>query len=154
MLITDWASRFWKQIRLDFPIICMHPGQPLEVIRRMASILCTSVMNDSFGPITSSNQRGNEEFLLEAVTKPLEMTPKMPSREREGAGAGASGGGYGAMQVLDVRREILQFLGCICGTESGMLAMARHDNAVSRVAIRVADEVDQCYDWRLGESAR
>ena len=121
----------------------------------MASILCTSVMNDSFGPITSSNQRGNEEFLLEAATKPLEMTPKMPSKEREGGtGGGVGGGAYGAMQVLEVRREILQFLGCVCGTESGMLAMARHDNAVSRVAIRVADEVDQCYDWRLGESAR
>jgi len=124
--------------------MCLHPGQPLELIRRMASILCTSVVNDTFGPITSSNQRKNEEFLLEAATKPLEMAPKQSPKEKK----------YTVMQVLELRQEVLQFLGCVCSTESGMLAMAKHDNAVSRVAIRIAEEVDQCYEWRLGEGSR
>jgi hypothetical protein len=124
--------------------MCLHIAQPLEVIRRMASILCTSVLNDSFGPITSSNQRAHEGYLLEAATKPLEMVPRQSGKENR----------YSAVQVLELRQELLQFLGCVCTIELGMLALAKHERAVLRIAMRVAEELDICYEWRPGEGIR
>ncbi|KAA8906658.1 hypothetical protein FN846DRAFT_906948 [Sphaerosporella brunnea] len=139
-----WTKRFWKQIRVDFPIMCLHIAQPLQVMQRMASILCASVLPDSFGPITSINQRANEGFLLEAATKPLELAPRQYGNESK----------YSATQILELRQELLAFLGCVCSTEIGMLALAKHDRGVLRIALRITEELDVCYDWRPGERIR
>ena len=141
--LSEGPSRFWKQIRVDFPIMCLHPAQPLEVIRRMASVLCTSVVSDSFGPVTSA-QHKHGAFLLEAATKPLEMVPRQPSKDKK----------YTPVQILELRQTLVQFLGSVCSIEPGMLALAKHERAVLRLAIRIAEEVDQCYEWRLGEGIR
>jgi hypothetical protein len=134
-------------VRADFPIICLYPAQPIEIMRRIASILCTSAVGDTFGPITTTNvdvQREHESYLLEAATKPLEVVPRGPMRDSK----------YDAMEILELRQELVQFLGCVCSIEPGMLALAKHERAAFRLAIRIAEEVDQCYDWRLGEEAR
>lgn len=142
-LLSEGGLRFWKQVRVDFPIMCLHPAQPLDVIRRMASVLCTSIVGDSFGPITSA-QRKHETFLLEAATKPLEMVPRQPSKDRK----------YSPVQVLELRQMLVRFLGSVASTESGMLALAKHERTVLRLSMRIAEEVDQCYEWRLGEEIR
>jgi hypothetical protein len=109
----------------------------------MASILCTSVLADSFGTISvaSNQQRSREVFLLEAATKPLESLPKKHKN-------------YSAAQVLEMRLELLQFLGCVASTEMGIAALAKHESAVLRIALRVAEELDACYEWRAGEHSR
>jgi hypothetical protein len=126
---------------MDFPFLCLHMWQPPEVIQRMARILCTSVFADSFGPITSSNQRASEGLLLDQATQLLVTL----SREHKK---------YSATQMLEMRMELLQFLGCVASTEMGMAALAKHDRAVLRISLRIAEELDACYDWRPGERIR
>ncbi|KAI5809251.1 hypothetical protein BZA77DRAFT_348008 [Pyronema omphalodes] len=132
-------KRFWKQIRLDFPPICLHPWQATETIRMMASILSTSVLRDTYGPIMSSSQQENEELLLEAITKPLEMSPRAEKNP---------------LKIISMRLQILIFLSRIACIETGKLRLVTHSSVLNRVVNRAAEEVDEAYEWRLGEAEK
>lgn len=140
------APRFWKRIRSDFPLMMLNANQPLRHIQRMASILSTSCLGDSFGPLSSneSDQRINEGHLLEASTRLLADSPKpVPGGLR-----------YTRVQIVELRQEVLQFLGGVAGMELGVLTLARHLNVLPRLVKRIAEELEEAYEFKFGRDQR
>lgn len=111
----------------------------------MASLLSTSVTPTSFGPLVSneSAQRLNEGNLLEAATRLLADHP--PPR---------SGKKHTKLEAAELRMEVVQFLGSVAGVQMGVAALARHPTALPRLARRIADELEEVYEWRFGAERR
>ncbi|PUU74626.1 hypothetical protein B9Z19DRAFT_422854 [Tuber borchii] len=136
------VRRFWHSVRSDFPLILLNPAQPIEHIRRMASILCTSVTSQSFGPRGSNEaaQRQNESNLLASITRVLADTPGSTTGEPR----------WDKVEAVELRKEIVQFLGTIAGTKLGIEALAQHPNALLRLSKRIAEELEEVYEWKYG----
>ncbi|KAF8426866.1 hypothetical protein EV426DRAFT_423425 [Tirmania nivea] len=132
--------RFWKLIRVDFPFILLNAAQPLQDIQRFVSMLCTSVFGDSFGPQLSNEaqQRQNESHILEGVTRLLVEVPDV----------GAEEPGSRHSQIVQLRKEVVHFLGCLVGTERGSKLIISHNSAFSRLVRRISDELDYVYDFK------
>lgn len=105
----------------------------------MANILCTSIIGDTFGPVIS-DQLNNQTILLGCITQLLDTAERDDSCT--------------ALELLALHGDIVEFLGCVVGTDAGMRLVATHPLAVERLAVRVAVEVDQLYEWRRGEGER
>lgn len=133
---------FWKLIRSDFPLMILNPHQRLPHIQRMASLLSTSCLGDSFGSVVSNemDQRTNEGHLIDAVTKLLVNTPRAILNKP----------GYTKLEIIGLRKQILQLLGCISGMEIGLSALAKHPTALTRLIKRMADELEEIYECKFG----
>lgn len=138
--------RFWRLMRSDFALLIFCIRQPLDLMLAMASILCTSASDESFGPCTTVEdaQRENEQTLLSSITQLLITTPKQPDSEEQ----------YTDSQILHLRTEIIQFLGSLAGVESGKRALVNNKDALPRISRRISEEVDELYEWRRGEALR
>lgn len=132
--------RFWKLIRVDFPFILLSAAQPLQDIQRFVSMLCTSVFGDSFGPQLSNEaeQRQNESHILDGVTRLLIEVPDVSAEEP----------GSRRSKIVQLRKEVVHFLGCLVGTERGSKLLISHNSALSRLVRRVSDELDDIYDFK------
>lgn len=124
----------------------LNTNQPLRHIKRMVSILSTSCLGDSFGPLSSneSEQRVNEGHLLDTSTRLMADAPKpMPNESK-----------YTRVQVVELQREILQFLGGVAGMEMGVLSLARNQNVLPRLVKRIAEELEEVYEFKSGRDQR
>lgn len=112
----------------------------------MASILCTSVTSQSFGPRGSNEaaQRQNESNLLASITRVLADTPGSTTGEPK----------WDKVEAVELRKEIVQFLGTIAGTKLGIEALAQHPNALLRLSKRIAEELEELYEWKYGADGR
>ncbi|KAL7270683.1 hypothetical protein RUND412_006598 [Rhizina undulata] len=135
------ARRLWKLTRSDFPLMMLNLNQPLRHIKRMASILCASVLwePESFGPLVSNelDQRANEGNLLEAASRILVDTPIPPPSQAEK---------YSREEILALRSEILQLFGAVMNVDCGVLAIVNHRNALPRLVRRIADDLEEVVD--------
>jgi len=112
----------------------------------MASILCTSVTSQSFGPRGSNEaaQRQNESNLLASITRVLADTPGSTTGEPR----------WDKVEAVELRKEIVQFLGTVAGTKLGIEALAHHPNALLRLSKRIAEELEEVYEWKYGADGR
>lgn len=124
----------------------LSPTQPLEDIRRMASILCTGVFGDSIGPQVGNeaHQRRNESDILDVVTRLLIEAP----------GVGVEEESTRRSKVVQLRKELVHFLGCVVGIRVESDLMVNHPTALSRLVRRIADELDEVYDFRGDVASR
>ena len=138
--IRAYIIRFWKLIRVDFAIILLNAAQPLQDIQRFVSMLCTSVFWDSFGPQLSNEarQRQNESHILDAVTRLLVEVPDVSAEEP----------GSRRSKIVQLRKEVVYFLGCLVGTERGSKLIISHNSALSKLVRRISDELDDVYDFK------
>ncbi|PWW73947.1 hypothetical protein C7212DRAFT_365446 [Tuber magnatum] len=136
------VRRFWHCVRSDFPLILLSPTQPIEHIHRMASILCTSVTSQSFGPRGSNEmaQRQNESNLLASITRVLSDTPGSTTGEPR----------WDRVEAVELRKEIVQFLGTVAGVKLGIEALAQHQVVLPRLSKRIAEELEEVYEWKYG----
>ena len=113
----------------------LNPCQPLDDILRMTSMLCVSVFGDSFGPQVSNeaNQHQNESHILDAASRLLIEVPEVNTRRSK---------------VITLRKELLQFLGCLLATQVGSRLLVNHPTALSRLVRRISDELEELYDFR------
>lgn len=124
----------------------LNPHQRLPHIQRMASLLSISCLGDSFGSVVSNemDQRTNEGHLIDAITKLLVNTPRaIPNKP-----------GYTKLEIIGLRKQILQLLGCISGMETGLSALAKHPTALTRLIKRMADELEEIYECKFGREQR
>lgn len=140
------SKRFWRLVRQDFPVILLQTGQPMEHITTMVSILCTSISDESFGPTVTSQdeQRRGEDLLLNGMTNLLVHIP-------EDVDPSAT---LPTSRVLHLRNIVLEFFGCLVGTQGGKNALLIHKSALNRISRRIAEEVDELYEWRRGQKER
>lgn len=124
----------------------LNANQPLRHIKSMISILSTSCLGDSFGPLSSneSEQRVNEGHLLDTATRLMIDTPKpMPNEPK-----------YTRVQVVELQREVLQFLGGVAGMEMGVLSLARNQSVLPRLVKRIAEELEEVYEFKSERDQR
>lgn len=124
----------------------LNANQPLRHIKSMISILSTSCLGDSFGPLSSneSEQRLNEGHLLDIATRLMTDTPKpMPNEPK-----------YTRVQVVELQREVLQFLGGVAGMEMGVLSLARNQSVLPRLVKRIAEELEEVYEFKSERDQR
>jgi len=112
----------------------------------MTSILCTSVTSQSFGPRGSNEaaQRQNESNLLASITRVLADTPGSTTGEPR----------WDKVEAVELRKEIVQFLGTVAGTRLGIEALAQHPAALLRLSKRIAEELEEVYEWKYGADRR
>ena len=118
----------------------LNATQPLQDIQRFVSMLCTSVFGDSFGPQLSNEaqQRQNESHILDVVTRLLVEVPDVSAEEP----------GSRRSKIVQLRKEVVHFLGCLVGTERGSKLIIGHNSALSRLVRRISDELDDVYDFK------
>jgi len=106
----------------------------------MLTILCTGVFSDSFGPQASNEgtQRQNESHILDVVTRLLIETPDCLGEDEIKK----------RPIILRLRKEVIKFLGCVVGMEDGTRVIANHPTALSRLVRRIADQLEEVYDFR------
>lgn len=131
---------------MDFPLVMLNANQPLRHIKSMVSILSTSCLGDSFGPLSSNEgeQRVNEGHLLDTATRLMTDTPKPMSNEPK----------YTRAQVMELQREVLQFLGGVAGMEMGVLSLANNQNVLPRLVKRIAEELEEVYEFKSERDQR
>lgn len=61
---------------------------------------------------------------------------------------------YTRVQVVELQREILQFLGGVAGMEMGVLSLARNQNVLPRLVKRIAEELEEVYEFKSGRDQR
>lgn len=139
-IIKLTKNRFWKLIRVDFVLMMLNPSQLLDDIQCMTSMLCVSVFGDSFGPQVSSeaNQRQNESHILDAVSRLLVEVPEVNASEQATRRS----------KVIALRKELLQFLGCLLATQTGSKLLVNHPTILSRLVRRISDELEELYNFR------
>ena len=125
---------------MDFPLILLNAAQPLQDIQRFVSMLCTSVFGDSFGPQLSNEvqQRQTESHILDGVTRLLIEVPDVSAEEPSSRRS----------KIVQLRKEVVQFLGCLAGTERGSKLIISHNSVLSRLVRRISDELDDVYDFK------
>lgn len=55
---------------------------------------------------------------------------------------------------MELRKEVLQFLGGVAGMETGIAALAVHQNALPRLIRRIAEELEEIYELKFGRDQR
>lgn len=61
---------------------------------------------------------------------------------------------YTRVQVVELQREILQFLGGVAGMEMGVLSLVRNQNVLPRLVKRIAEELEEVYEFKSGRDQR
>ena len=142
-------ANFWVAMKLDNVLMMLHRAQPLAEISRMLELLATSILPTSFGPILPTNttstctasllqQPKNESSMIDRLTVLLFETPIVPPSEVP----------YTQMEILCLRRSVLDLLTLLCHTNHGGHIIAIHRLAIGRLVRFIHDTVVAVYAYR------
>lgn len=143
-------TRFWELMRWEFVLMMLSQNQPTEHYEMMLSILSTSVLRNSFGPIdtnSDTNVPNNQiaGYIIERLTWPLYEIPYLPmSPER-----------VSAATLSHLRLRIIELLIHMTFSAHAGRALATHPKAIGRLVSFLSEELDTLYqhNHRHKESA-
>jgi hypothetical protein len=152
-------AEFWKHIQLEFILIILSPKQPEEDFLGMLSLLCTSVLSDSIGPIPNPSltllppqlrqDDQSPEFaarsLINRISEYLPNPPKWAARN--------------SVKQCRVQLAILRTLLAFARSPFGAVQMAASAYLIPRMVVVLCWAIDKLYDmdvppgllkWNLG----
>ncbi|KAI9668950.1 MAG: hypothetical protein M1817_005173 [Caeruleum heppii] len=141
--IESQIRTFWQSMGSEFVYMTLHYNQPLDQILHMIDVLQTSVLKNSFGPISGGNeqeQRISENGILSQLTALLMDSP-IAVEDSQNPDEG---------ELAKLRLDVLGLLSVICRNEHGGEVMASHPSVVGRLVHVIHDELDTLYDYRHG----
>jgi hypothetical protein len=143
---------FWGNIQFEMFLMSLNSHQPVEDIILVVNILSTSLRQDSFGPIQSSEleQKELEYHFIERVTCLLSEHLDPDEGQEE----------YSPSQICEMRLELLSLLEMVAfysidpSNNHGSLVIASHPYALARLFRSLYDEMDALYTLRPEHSQR
>jgi hypothetical protein len=132
---------FWKLMRIDFVLLLLSPKQPRDDFLGMLTLLCTSCLAESIGPITSDPDR-DPVFVAQAL---IERVSKIMHDPRNWVGSGESLGSFGHRQCV-VRLAALRTLMAFAQSGLGARQLALSDVAIPRLVNVLCGAIDALYD--------
>ncbi|ROV99535.1 hypothetical protein VMCG_06359 [Cytospora schulzeri] len=132
---------YWKLMRIDFVLVLLSPKQPHDDFLGMLSLLCTSCLPDSIGPVTNDPER-DPAFVAQALIERVSKIMQEPSRW---SAPGDSSGSFGKQQCI-VRLAALRTLMAFAQSGLGARQLALSDVAIPRLVSVLCAAIDALYD--------
>ncbi|KAG9243376.1 DNA repair protein-like protein Rad26 [Calycina marina] len=137
---AEHITRFWRQIRLDFILLCLSQNQPPEHFHQMLRILSTSILRDTFGNIDPGKQTQDAVYIIDRLTYPLFQVPFKPTVDVR----------LEPEVLLPLRLGCLYLLTSMTRSLFASAALASHQTTLGRLVCLMSDTLDTLYDWRTG----
>lgn len=132
---------YWKLMRIDFVLVLLSPKQPRDDFLGMLSLLCTSCLPDSIGPVTGDPER-DPAFVAQAL---IERVSKIMQEPTRWSAPGESTGSFGQQQCI-VRLAALRALMAFAQSGLGARQLALSDVAIPRLVSVLCAAIDALYD--------
>lgn len=132
----------WKLMQIDFVLVMLSHKQPRDEFLGMLSLLCTSCLPTSIGPITSDPERGPDfvaQALIERVSK-IMHTPMLWAMKPSGTVAP-----FGHRSCV-IRLAALRVLMAFAQSSLGAKQLALSDMAIPRLVNVLCGAIDALYD--------
>lgn len=132
---------YWKLVQIDFVLVMLSPKQPRDEYLGMLSLLCTSCLADSIGPITGDPER-NPVFVAQAL---IERVSKIMHVPLQWAAPGETSGAFGHKACV-LRLAALRTLMAFAQSPLGAKQLALSDVAIPRLVNVLCGALDALYD--------
>lgn len=132
---------YWKLMQIDFVLVMLSPKQPRDDFLGMLSLLCTSCLADSVGPITRDPDR-DPVFVAQAL---IERVSKIMHEPRSWTAPSDSSGSFGHRQCV-VRLAALRTLMAFAQSGLGARQLALSGVAIPRLVNVLCGAIDALYD--------
>lgn len=133
---------YWKLMQIDFVLVMLSHKQPRDEFLGMLSLLCTSCLPDSIGPITSDPERG-PDFVAQALIERVSKIMYMPMLWA--ATPPATVAPFNHRSCL-VRLAALKTLMAFAQSSLGAKQLALSDMAIPRLINVLCGAIDALYD--------
>ena len=144
---TDAIQSFWRNMQPDFLLVMLNKGQPLQQILLSLRLLQTSVLERSFGSITSKDdQTGQHQsrteiglldrLILLLFEKPIPLSTsieQLPAQQ------------YSLDDIAHLRVEVLRVFLFMSATMHGTAAMASHSMFLGRLVKFLSASIADLY---------
>ncbi|RKU39863.1 hypothetical protein DL546_000565 [Coniochaeta pulveracea] len=145
-------KEFWKHIQLEFVLIMLSPKQPEEDFLGMLSLLCTSVLPDSIGPIPNPSlellppQLRQDDQSLEFAARSLinRISGYLPNPPNWAP--------RNSVKQCRVQLAILRTLLAFARSPFGALQMAASAYLIPRMVVVLCWAIDKLYDMDVPPS--
>lgn len=132
---------YWKLMQIDFVLVMLSPKQPQDEFLGMLSLLCTSCLSHSIGPITGDPER-SPVFVAQAL---IERVSKIMHVPLQWATPGDASGSFGHKSCV-VRLAALRTLMAFAQSPLGAEQLALSHVAIPRLVNVLCGAIDALYD--------
>lgn len=136
---------YWKLMQIDFVLVMLSHKQPREEFLGMLSLLCTSCLPGSIGPITSDPARGPgfvAQALIERVSKIMQMPMLWVTSSPSSAAP------FGQRSCV-IRLAALKTLMAFAQSSMGAKQLSMSDVAIPRLVNVLCGALDALYDMDM-----
>ena len=144
---TQEITRFWRTMRFDFTMMLLSFLHPIEELHITIALLRTSILNHSFAmiiPPGDGKQDASEAHVIDNLSRLLVESPRPAQGEAF----------LDAVQLSELRLEILELLRSMCERKYSAEALVRHRLVIGRLVRVMNDELDRAYDFQYGHAQR
>jgi hypothetical protein len=136
-LNSERLETFWKHIHFRGSLLMLNKVQPLPRIIQVLQILSTSILDTTFGAISSdsSQQEQQEQTTVDRLATWLFETPRAPKDENS----------YADEELAELRLETLNVFKKMCLTDHGGQLLARHRFAIAKLVKFLHGQVGKLY---------
>jgi hypothetical protein len=131
-------AKFWRLMQLEFVLMLLSPKQPSGDFLSILSLLRTSVLPQTIGPVTDDPEKDPSfvaRVLIDRVSYQLTDPPKWAPAE--------------SYRRAEVRLAVLTTLFSIAGSPFGKLKLAGSEVAIPRLVTMLSGCVDALYDMQF-----
>ena len=139
--------RFWRCMRFDFVAMILNVVQPINELTVTIGLLQTSVLKKTFAMIVPPNdgkQEPSELNLIDLLSRLLVEEPR-PAKDEEP---------YDAVQIAELRLDILSLMEIMCETKHGGQVLASSQHVIGRLVWVMNDELAALYDYKYGHEQK
>lgn len=140
-------GQFWKHVQLEFVLVLLSPKHPEEDFLGMLSLLCTSVLPDSIGPIPNPSL----SLLPANFDRPKDRTPEFAARSlidrvSQYMSDPPKWAPRGSIKQCRVRLSVLRTLTAFAKSPYGAQQLAASTYLIPRLVVVLSWAVDNLYD--------
>lgn len=139
-LSSERLETFWQHIHFKGSLLMLNKVQPLPRIIQALQILSTSILDATFGAISSesSQQEQQEQTTVDRLATWLFETPRAPKGETP----------YSDEELAELRMETLNVFKKMCFTDHGGQLLAKHRFAIAKLVKFLHGQVGKLYKIR------
>jgi hypothetical protein len=139
-LSPERLETFWQHIHFKGSLLMLNKVQPLPRIIQALQILSTSILDATFGAISSdsSQQEQQEQTTVDRLATWLFETPRAPKGENS----------YTDEELAELRMETLSIFKKMCLTDHGGQLLAKHRFAIAKLVKFLHVQVGKLYRIR------
>ena len=139
-LSSERLETFWQHIHFKGSLLMLNKVQPLPRIIQALQILSTSILDATFGAISSdaSQQAQQEQTTVDRLATWLFETPRAPKDEHS----------YTDEELAELRMETLNVFKKMCLTDHGGQLLAKHRFAIAKLVKFLHGQVGKLYKIR------